>query len=178
MWVVGDSIVRRAADHLVSCHLPLNLGVPQVEIEWKGQGGMHVSTLGRMLESHLGKYPPPDVVVIACGTNDLTSAKGIVIEHILIDSIEQFKADMPTRRVMYSNILPRRKYKHATDPIKVDLKRKNINKHLNAFVKAPNGIKHPNFHTNRHPLFVVFLTGFILQAGAMMCLLTTLSKLN
>ncbi len=106
---MGDSIVRRAADHLVSCHLPLNLGVHQVEIEWKGQGGMHVSTLGRMLESNLGKYPPPDVVVIACGTNDLTSAKDIVIEHILIDSIQQFKADMPTRRVMYSNILHRRK---------------------------------------------------------------------
>jgi lysophospholipase L1-like esterase len=96
----------------------------RVEIVWKGEGGMHVDILGQKLESHLRKCPAPDIVVIACGTNDQTASKGIALLNTLKDAIQQLKHQLPRCRIMYSNILPRRKYNKAKDSRKVDLKRK------------------------------------------------------
>ncbi len=90
------------------------------------------------LESHHTKYQPPDVVILACGSNDLPSTKGSNIINYLKDSINELKYWPPNCTVMYSDILPRHKYKGAKSPKQIDLKRKYINRHVNSFVKTPN----------------------------------------
>ncbi len=142
---MGDSHVRRAADHLMMLKRPLNLGFHQVTVFWRGEGGMHIDTMSHKPESHHRKYQPPDVVILACGTNDLTSIKGSNITNYLKDSINELKYWLPNCTVMYSDILPSRKYKGAKSHKQIDLKRKHINRHMNAFVKTPNGIRHTQF---------------------------------
>ena len=57
VWIIGDSIIRRARDYFASTHADQNLGLDQVEVVWKGEGGLHLDALEQQIESHIGKYP-------------------------------------------------------------------------------------------------------------------------
>ena len=59
VWIVGDSIVRRARRQL---------DVP-VRIYWKGKGGAGVCDLPDLL--HSMRAPQPDIIIVHIGTNDL-----------------------------------------------------------------------------------------------------------
>ena len=63
MWIIGDSIIRRAEMHL---------DIP-VRVFWRGKGGAGVTDLYD-LQAELGKIlPPPAMLIIHLGTNDLVT---------------------------------------------------------------------------------------------------------
>ncbi len=87
MWIDGDSIVKRADEHLISKHKDFNLSLDKAEVVWKGESGLHVDTMSRKCESHLGMYPPSDIIIIAWGTNDLVDIKENNIINMLRETI-------------------------------------------------------------------------------------------
>jgi len=125
--------------------MPDNFGECRVQVVWKGRGGLKVGELSRMLESQIGKYQAPDVLVIACGTNDLVQTSSMDIEMSLKDTVTEFKKHVPQCKVMFSNVLPRRKYKGARDSKAIDLKRKKINMKMDSFGGYHNVVFHPQF---------------------------------
>ena len=156
MWILGDSLVRRAHQYLISQHKDPNLGLHQVEVMWIGEGGMHVDTLSRKLESYLGKHAAPDVLIIHCGSNDLTSTKNSDIISHIVAAIDELHLTAPNCLVLYSDILPRRRYLGAHNPKQVDLKRKCINRHMKSYVQYPYGISHPQFTYKSSSLILGF----------------------
>ena len=157
VWILGDSIVHWAQQHASRAGLdPGTLGMAYVQVFWLVERGMHVDTILRKFESATGKYGCPDVLIIHCGTNDVTFYK----EHILIDKLNDIIQELlawPTPcRVMWSDILPRTYWDIKDSNVKsqaaIDTKRKHINKKIRAKVRYPNGIKHPQFLYNSYHL--------------------------
>ncbi len=65
-----------------------------------------MDTMSRKCESQLGKYPP-DVIIIACGTNDLVDIKENNIINMLRETIDDIHQLVPRCHIMFSDILPR-----------------------------------------------------------------------
>ena len=145
MWIIGDSITRRAHEFLRESDRSVDLDCRQYTISWKGRGGRHVADLSRVIESETGKYPTPDVIIIACGSNDLVEMPKHQIIQTLKDVIAEIWSHAPDTHVIYSTILPRLKYKGALNQVAIDSKRKHINAKIMAFIGVDNTICHPQF---------------------------------
>ena len=64
MWIIGDSIVRRA-------ERPLNL---PVNFLWKGKGGAGVADVGSLLAELRQAHSLPDLLIVHIGTNNLVKS--------------------------------------------------------------------------------------------------------
>ncbi len=113
-----------------------------------------MDALERKIESHLGKYPHPAVIVIAYGTNDLITMKEHAIIKILRDVVNEIHRSVPQCRVMFCDILPRCYYVKAHNQHCIDHKRKSVNRHLKAYIQYLNGISHPQYATTSYDLIL------------------------
>ncbi len=63
VWIIGDSLVRRA-------ECPLGLSV---RVLWKGRGGAHISHFRDLMSDLTRKSPPPALLIVHLGTNDIVA---------------------------------------------------------------------------------------------------------
>jgi hypothetical protein len=110
--------------------------------------------LGRKVESHLGKYPLPKIIIIAFGTNNLVNTKEHLIVNTLSDVIDDIHTSVPQCRIMFSDMIPSRHYKGAKNQRHIDQKLKTINRNIKSYVGYPNGISHPQFKMTTHKLIL------------------------
>ena len=116
VWIVGDSIIRRA-----ECEFPL-----PVNILWKGKGGAGVADAYDLRDELSAFGPPPNLLIVHLGTNDL----------VRIDEYAQRIAVMlrdclrwgPNMTIVWSAILPRVHYFGAHSQTALKRKRRTINR--------------------------------------------------
>ena len=122
-----------------------DLGVPRARVYYEGRGGLVLDHVERQLESLVGKYEAPDIIIIHCGTNDLVSKPTGDMVRSARAIVNYIRITMPHCVAMWSHILPRLKYDGANDQRAIELKRQLVNRKLSAYVKKPNGIWHRQF---------------------------------
>ncbi len=176
VWILGDSIVKRAKSAAYNRYHGRHLGLPNVSVNFKGSGGLHLSEFPNLLERLLQESPrrAPDILLIHCGTCDIAekfvagkdpSGSSKSVRTLLARGRRVIRRAQkilgPKGRVMWSHILPRPYYHGANNQSAIDNKRKLINRKMSSIVGEPNGIWHRQFTVlndnkliKEHPDFV------------------------
>lgn len=104
---MGSSIPYWAGEY-ASQHGGRNLGL-QATVQWRARRGMKWHDLDPFVLHLLKSFPPPDILVIHLGSNDLVSEE--LNSKILGQEIQctflRYHALMPQTILVWSNILPR-----------------------------------------------------------------------
>ncbi|XP_062610981.1 uncharacterized protein LOC134272832 isoform X1 [Saccostrea cucullata] len=156
VWIVGSSIVywacRWAATNLTTNLRLENLGV---QVTWIGKRGMKWGDLIDSMEQKLTKCPPPAYLVIHLGGNDITSIKSEVLCTRIEHDICLMTNRLPSCKMIWSDILPRRKWIGGRDICSVERKRKRVNRAARRAVASVNGsvINHPDIEFSEEGLY-------------------------
>ena len=118
VWIVGDSIIRRA-QHSLQCY-PL--------VRWNGKGGARLNDLTGLLSELAVSGPPPGLIIVHIGTNDLVPLDAFCIRQSLRIFMEECCARFPGAQLVWSDILPRACFFGAFSQAKMEMKRRSINK--------------------------------------------------
>ena len=109
IWIVGDSIVRRAKERAAATGR-LQLGTPYT-IQWHGQGGARHEDRGRMVDNRLMRSAPPLIVVLHLGTNNIGQIDACSCRAAIKTALDTLRARMPQALIIWSSILPRIGYR-------------------------------------------------------------------
>ena len=154
---MGSSIPYWAGEY-ASQHGGRNLGLPAT-VQWHAKRGMKWHDLDPCILHLLKSLPPPDVLVIHLGSNDMVSEE--LSSKILVQEIQctflRYRSLMPQTKLVWSHILPRL-YWHGV-PLsrnkKIDKKRKKVNRKAAAIAAEVGGysVSHPNISIHNYDLF-------------------------
>jgi len=123
-----------------------------MSIRWFGKRGMLWSELSGAVAQAKDRFPPPSLLLIQLGSNDLTEIKSV---NNITSDILRIKWLFPNANVVCSEILMRRYWHNANDGKAVELARKRVNLAVkNAVLK--DGfcvIRHPNIRAKERNLY-------------------------
>ena len=142
---MGDSIIRRAQSN-IQC-------TPRVR--WNGRGGARLCDLTELLAGLAGSGPPPGLIIVHLGTNDLVAVDLYGIRQSVRIFMEECCAHFPGARLIWSDILPRACYFGALSQSKLEMKRRSVNKWARS-VSRRMGVAvlhHPQFKWSIFHLF-------------------------
>lgn len=99
--------------------------------------------LDKAISEYLAQYPPPNVLLIHLGSNDLTTPEltGIQLIHKIQCSLYRYKVLLPNTTLIFSSMLPRL-YWHGVPPTagkKINSNRLKVNKAINKFIASEVG---------------------------------------
>ena len=138
IWIVGDSIFRRAEGRLDIT----------VNIFWHRKGGAGVADLYDM-RAELGKVLPlPAMLIIHFGSNDLVRLDEYALRQRVSVMLQDCATWCPTMTIVWSDFLPRVFYFGAFLQPAVERKRRTINRWARSqCTKIPNALclHHPQF---------------------------------
>ncbi|XP_066534492.1 uncharacterized protein si:dkeyp-121d4.3 isoform X2 [Hoplias malabaricus] len=130
VWICGHSLVFWAEKRATSPEFGMQLGMDpnSVRIWWKGVQGMTWQQLLPQLLQLKDNWPKPDVILIHLGGNDI----GMTTTEAFLASVKKdlisMKSIFPECLLVWSDILPRRSWRHSNDSEAVDNTRMAINK--------------------------------------------------
>ncbi|CAC5412216.1 unnamed protein product [Mytilus coruscus] len=156
---MGSSIVYWGARSIKRSPGGQNLGLQSkgYNFHWYGQRGMKWKNLLPSVEQNLRCYPPPQILIIHLGSNDLGLIKGKeLIEQIRLD-IMRLHVLLPNLSLVWTEILPRRYWHLAENQVAINSTRKRVNAAVrNIFKEELNHglvICHPNIKAQERDLF-------------------------
>ncbi|MEW8545795.1 MAG: hypothetical protein AB2693_19915 [Candidatus Thiodiazotropha sp.] len=118
-------------EDLAALHSSPNLGIAD-NILWLGAGGMHWSELIPKFQCTMIFNPPPDLIVIHVGGNDLVTVKQAKLIKVIRRDLQYLASVFPTAIVVWSDILPRKSWRgienNPQNLAKMNEKRKRINR--------------------------------------------------
>ncbi|XP_053113143.1 uncharacterized protein LOC128327873 [Hemicordylus capensis] len=154
--ILGHSIVFWAhkAARVVQPGTQLGLG-QWADISWIGRRGMVIAQFLPMLQEFLAVNPPPDILVLHLGENDLGSKSGLSIFHSLRKDILLVLEWCPGILILWSAMLQRRVWRGARDTYRVERARRKVTAQMARFVAAIGGgpIDHPSILFSEPSLF-------------------------
>ena len=102
------------------------------------------------------RFPPPSLLLIQVGSNDLTEIKSVDLVDDITSDILRIKLLFPNAKVVWSEILMRRYWHNANDGKAVELARKRLNLAVkNAVLKEGFCvIHHPNIRAKERNLYI------------------------
>ena len=109
IWIVGDSIVRRAKERVAATGR-FQLGSHQT-IQWHGRGGARLEDVERMVDNGLMFSAPPSIVVLHLGTNNIGQIDACSCRAAIKTALDTLRARMPHALILWSSILPRITYR-------------------------------------------------------------------
>ena len=127
-----------------------------MSIRWFGKRGMLWREVGGAVAQAKDRFPPPSLLLIQVGSNDLTEIKSVdLVDNITID-ILRIKLLFPNAKVVWSEILMRRYWHNANDGKAVEFTRKRLNLAVkNAVLKEDFCvILHPNIRAKERNLYI------------------------
>ncbi|XP_072533749.1 uncharacterized protein [Salminus brasiliensis] len=129
VWICGHSLVFWAEKRATSPEFGMQLGMDHntVRIWWKGVQGMTWQQLLPQLLQLKDNWPRPDVILIHLGGNDLGKTPPEAFLAAVKKDLISMKSIFPECLLVWSNILPRRTWRHSDDRVGVDNTRKAIN---------------------------------------------------
>ena len=98
------------------------------------------------LHDHIKIVPPPNIIIIHLGANDLTSVKGKEFMLNTECSILRLKTLLPSTFLFWSDMLQRLYWHGAKSTVKIEKSRKRVNAAArNIFLREGRGyIRHPS----------------------------------
>ncbi len=142
---MGDSIVRRAQFD-IRC---------KPRVRWNGRGGARLRDLPNLLSYLSSSGPPPGLIIVHLGTNDLVPLGSFFVREAVRIFIEHCCANFPGARLIWSDIFPRACFFGALSQSKLEMKRRSINKWARS-VSRRTGVSilhHPQFQWSFCHLF-------------------------
>ena len=118
IWIVGDSIIRRAECDL---ELPFN-------IHWKGRGGAGVTELYDLQVELSNSSPPHILLIVHLGTNDLVKVDEFALRQRIAVMLRDCLEWCQSATVVWSDILPRVFYFGALSQPVLERKRRTVNR--------------------------------------------------
>jgi lysophospholipase L1-like esterase len=132
-----------------------------MSIRWFGKRGMLWKELSGTVTHAKDRFPPPSLLLIQLGSNDLTEIKTAELVNNITSDILRIKLLFSNAEVIWSEILMRRYWLNANDGKAVELARKRVNLAVkNAVLKEGFCvIRHPNIRAKERNLLVYIFDG-------------------
>ncbi|XP_037554159.1 uncharacterized protein si:dkeyp-121d4.3 [Nematolebias whitei] len=142
VWICGHSLVYWAESRAKSPEVGMQLGMDpsKVTIWWKGIQGMTWSQLLPQLHQLKITWPNPDVLIVHLGGNDLCTESPTNLLASVKKDLTSIRSIFPRCVLVWSNILPRRVWRHSPDSHEVDLVRTTVNRRIQSIVSELNGV--------------------------------------
>ena len=138
VWIVGSSIPYWAGEEAGRRPGGKNLKLG-FDITWKGIRGLKWEDLDQLLSQEIKFQTRPDVLIIHAGSNDLTTPGNTAVSFIqdIQCSLYRYNVMFPKTLLIWSALLPRL-YWHGAPlgkgGVKIDVKRRKINKAMKKFM--------------------------------------------
>ncbi|KAM6922319.1 uncharacterized protein PEZ65_010742 isoform 1-T1 [Lycodopsis pacificus] len=141
VWICGHSLVYWAESRAKSPEVGMQLGMnpSKVTIWWKGTQGMTWSQLLPQLHQLKVTWPNPDVLIMHLGGNDLSTDSPTDLLASVKKDLTSMRSIFPQCVLVWSNVLPRRVWRHSTDNHEVDLVRTTVNRRIQNIVSELGG---------------------------------------
>ncbi|XP_063287379.1 uncharacterized protein LOC134572384 [Pelobates fuscus] len=141
-WMVGHSFVfwaeRRAAARAQGHQLGFHRD--QLAVQWFGYRDFCWGEVCGMVFRMVAGGQRPDLLVLHAGGNDL----GLTPQRRLVKWMKQdlnsLRDLLPGVMLVWSEIVPRRRWRHARDPEAIDRCRKKVNSLMASFVRKLGGV--------------------------------------
>uniref|UniRef100_A0A8C6P116 Uncharacterized LOC107376715 n=1 Tax=Nothobranchius furzeri TaxID=105023 RepID=A0A8C6P116_NOTFU len=142
VWICGHSLIYWAESRAKSPEVGMQLGMDpsKVTIWWKGTQGMTWSQLLPQLHQLKITWPNPEVLIIHLGGNDLSTESPTNLLASVKKDMTSIRSIFPRCVLVWSNILPRRVWRHSSDSHEVDLVRTTVNRRIQNIMSELGGI--------------------------------------
>ena len=141
-------MIRNAFVRARGTHRGINLGLSRigVKIWWQGYGGMALKDVERTIKVMLEYEDPPTYLVLHVGGNDLGKIKVGFLRNELKNTIRKLSELLPSTKFIWSQILPRLKWRFSKKNDCMDKARLRINNSISSFVIRKGGhcIRYPD----------------------------------
>ncbi|VDH91304.1 Hypothetical predicted protein [Mytilus galloprovincialis] len=148
IWITGSSLVKNA--FIESRQRPggtnLCLDRLNAEIWWQGKSGMVTSQLRRQIRIMKKYEDPPKFLVVHVGANDLGNIKTKDLREKLIQAMTFISKDLPDTKIVWSQMLPRLKWRYSNDSKAMEKCRYRVNNAVANFILESGGyyIRYPD----------------------------------
>ncbi|XP_069835837.1 uncharacterized protein [Dendropsophus ebraccatus] len=109
VWILGHSFVvwaaKRAEQRTYGANLSFNRD--EFEIQWFGYSGLRWRDLYCILQNLAAALPPPDILIIHAGGNDIGKVKTLDLLCEIKRDLSLFKCIFPKCILIFSEIIPR-----------------------------------------------------------------------
>lgn len=141
VWICGHSLVYWAESRAKSPEVGMQLGMDpsKVTIWWKGIQGMTWPQLLPQLHQLKVTWPNPDILIMHLGGNDLSTDSPTELLASVKKDLTSMRSIFPQCVLVWSNILPRRVWRHSADSHEVDLVRTTVNRRIQNIISELGG---------------------------------------
>lgn len=143
MWIVGHSFIARAERHPLASRASVLMGGRKVR--WLGVGGMRWQELLGVLFRNEAVWGRPSWLVVHLGGNDLGRVPGLELIQQIQGDFAYIGSVWPEVRLVWSDIVPRVRWRGARDLKAIDKARKKVNWAVSRFMETEGGfaVRHP-----------------------------------
>lgn len=123
----------------------LQLESLNTSILWQGKGGMKWSEVLCKIKHLLKFIDPPNFIILHCGGNDICDCKSLQLINNIISTLKTMFELLPNTKIIWSQILPRLKWRYEKNHVAVDKIRKRVNSKIATFLLKNGGyyIRYP-----------------------------------
>ncbi|XP_063286228.1 uncharacterized protein LOC134571662 [Pelobates fuscus] len=142
VWLVGSSYIHWAQKRATVAHYgeQLNFPRPLLQLCWFGFQGVSWRELSSEIFRLLGSRQLPDFLLIHAGGNDLGKVPQKELVKCMKRDLDRMMGLAPSVVIIWSEMVPRLRWRHARDPVAVTRCRGKINKMLSIFVRRIGGV--------------------------------------
>lgn len=126
--IVGSSIIWQAFSHArLNGGSNLDFSPMEANIWWQGKGGMRWRHLLPKIRQMLRYEDPPHFLVLHCGGKVIGQIKSSELREKMEQSLEALSQLLPRTKIIWSQILPRLKWRNARDNNALNKTRVRVN---------------------------------------------------
>lgn len=155
MWICGHSLIFWAKKRATSPEVGLQLGMDRntVHIWWKGVQGMTWQQLLPQLLQLKDNWPKPDILFVHLGGNDIGKTSPDDFVEAVKNDFVSLKNIFPQCLLVWSDILPRKSWRHSEDSLEVNKTRDTINRRVHGIMEELDGysLSHENIAPTLDP---------------------------
>ena len=143
VWIIGDSLVSHLYERAVF-RQTVNLELGERAVFWNGISGMRWEQLRPTIQLNILLKPIPRFIVIQLGGNNIVDTKLHKLMKTIRQDLEYICSTYNNVQIVWADILPRLKWRDASETEdvlkKLDIKRKRLNRlGRQVVLEAPNG---------------------------------------
>ncbi|XP_040211653.1 uncharacterized protein LOC120942791 [Rana temporaria] len=159
VWILGHSFIHWA--HKRATHRPytvnLSLQPESFRVLWKGVRGLQWHQLHFHLSRLLQVWPPPSILVLHLGGNDLGNLRTVDLLSCIKRDLGRFHAISPNTVIIFSEIVPRLAWLSSDMRRVMERMRKRVNRAMEKFMPTIGGLSYrhidleggvPGFYTS------------------------------